>query len=36
VPLGMRVATVTAKKAGTTWIIAQRDALRDSLRLIVR
>jgi hypothetical protein len=36
VPVGMRVATVTAKKAGATWIVAQRDSLRDSLRLVVR
>jgi hypothetical protein len=36
VSLGMRVATVTAKKTGATWIVAQRDLLRDSLQLVVR
>jgi hypothetical protein len=36
VPVGMRVAMVTAKKVGATWIVAQRDSLRDSLRLVVR
>jgi hypothetical protein len=34
--VGMRVATVTAKRTGATWMVAQRDSLRDSLRLIVR
>ena len=36
VPVGMRVAMVTAKRAGATWIVTQRDSLRDSLRLVVR
>ncbi len=33
---GARVATVTAVKSGTTWLVASRDLLRDSLQLIVR
>lgn len=34
--VGIRVATVTARRTGTTWIVAARDALRDSLKLVVR
>jgi hypothetical protein len=34
-PLGVRVASVTALKTGSTWIVASRDSLRDSLQLIV-
>ena len=35
-PVGIRGASVTARKTGTTWIIALRDNLRDSLKLVVR
>jgi hypothetical protein len=35
-PIGMRAASVTAKRSGSTWLIAQRDSLRDSLQLVVR
>lgn len=35
-PVGMRAATVTARRVGSTWIVAQRDSLRDSLRITVR
>jgi hypothetical protein len=35
-PIGVRVATVLAKNHGTTWIVASRGALLDSLRLTVR
>jgi hypothetical protein len=35
VPLGVRVGTVTALKAGTTWIIGTRGALLDSMQLVV-
>jgi hypothetical protein len=35
-PVGIRAATVTARKSGTTWIVATRDLLLDSLRLVVR
>ena len=35
-PVGIRAATVTARKTGTTWIVATRDVLLDSLRLVVR
>jgi hypothetical protein len=35
-PLGIRAASVTARKAGTTWIVATRDSLRDSLQLVAR
>ncbi len=34
--LGMRVATVTAKKSGSTWMVARRDQLSDSVRIVVR
>ena len=34
-PVGVRVATVTALKPGTTWIVATRGALSDSLQLVV-
>lgn len=36
VPNGIRVATVTARKPGTTWIVATRGALADSLQLVAR
>ena len=36
VPLGIRVATVTARKSGTTWIVGTRGALLDSLQLVVQ
>jgi hypothetical protein len=36
VPTGIRVATVTALKSGTTWIVATRGALLDSLKLTVQ
>ncbi len=36
-PVGIRAATVTAlKSGGTTWIVATRDSLRDSLQVVVR
>ena len=35
-PVGIRVATVSALRSGTTWIVATRDSLRDSLQLVVR
>ena len=35
-PIGIRASTVSAKKSGTTWIIATRGGLVDSLRLVVR
>jgi hypothetical protein len=35
-PVGIRVANVTARKTGATWIVASRDTLRDSLRVVVR
>lgn len=35
-PVGVRVAMVTALRSGTTWIVATRDSLRDSLQLVVR
>ena len=35
-PLGIRAATATARKTGSTWIVATRDVLLDSLRLVVR
>ena len=35
-PVGVRVANVTAAKSGSTWIVATRGTLTDSLRLIVR
>ena len=36
VPVGVRVATVTARRSGATWIVATRGALRDSLQVVVR
>ncbi len=36
VPAGIRVATVTALKTGTTWIVATRGTLTDSLQITVR
>lgn len=35
-PLGMRAANVIARESGTTWVIATRGALADSLQLVVR
>ena len=35
-PVGIRVATVTARKSGTTWIVGTRGALLDSLQLVVQ
>ena len=35
-PVGIRVGTVTARKSGTTWIVATRGALADSLQLVVQ
>lgn len=35
-PVRIRAATVTARKSGTTWIVATRGALADSLQLVVR
>ncbi|MGH7653283.1 MAG: hypothetical protein ACREN6_01345 [Gemmatimonadaceae bacterium] len=35
-PVGIRVANVSALKSGTTWIVATRGALRDSLQLVVQ
>ena len=36
VPVGVRAATALARKSGTTWIIATRGALVDSLQLVVK
>ena len=36
VPVGIRAATVTARKPGTTWVIAARGALVDSLQVVAR
>ncbi len=35
-PVGVRVATVAAIKSGSTWIVATRGSLTDSLLLVVR
>jgi hypothetical protein len=35
-PLGIRAATVTAKKPGATWIVATRGPLTDSLQVVAR
>jgi hypothetical protein len=35
-PVGIRAVTVTARKAGTTWIVATRGTLLDSLSLVVQ
>jgi hypothetical protein len=35
-PVGIRAATVTALKAGSTWILATRGALVDSLQVVAR
>jgi hypothetical protein len=35
-PVGIRASNVTARKSGTTWIVATRGALLDSLKLVVR
>jgi hypothetical protein len=34
--VGTRAATVTARQVGSTWIVATRGALSDSLHLVVR
>jgi hypothetical protein len=36
VPVGIRVANVTALKTGATWVVATRGPLLDSLQLVVR
>jgi hypothetical protein len=35
-PVGVRATTITALKSGTTWVVATRGALLDSLQLVVR
>lgn len=35
-PVCVRAATVTARRPGSTWIVATHDSLRDSLQLFVR
>jgi hypothetical protein len=35
-PVGIRATTITALKSGTTWVVATRGALADSLQLVVR
>ena len=35
-PVGIRAATVTARKSGSTWIVATRSSLLDSLQVTVR
>ena len=35
VPVGVRAATVTARRAGAAWIVAARGALLDSLQVVV-
>jgi hypothetical protein len=35
-PAGVRMATVTARKSGTTWIVATHNSLSDSLQIVVR
>ena len=35
-PVGIRAASATARKSGTTWLVAARGALLDSLQLVVR
>jgi hypothetical protein len=35
-PVRVRAANVTALKSGTTWVVASRGLLADSLRLVVR
>ena len=35
-PIGVRASSVTARKSGATWVVATRDVLLDSLRLVVR
>ncbi|HEY2850752.1 MAG TPA: hypothetical protein VGI97_12800 [Gemmatimonadaceae bacterium] len=36
VPVGIRAATIAALKTGTTWIVATRKTLADSLQLVVK
>jgi hypothetical protein len=35
-PVGIRAAAVSARRSGTTWLVATRNSLSDSLRLVVR
>lgn len=35
-PVGIRATTITALASGTTWVVASRGALRDSLQITVR
>jgi hypothetical protein len=35
-PVGIRVANATALRSGTTWLVARRASLLDSLQLVVR
>ena len=35
-PVGIRAATVTARKVGTTWIVAIRKSVLDSLQVVVQ
>ena len=35
-PVGIRSTTITALKSGTTWVVATRGALLDSLQLVVQ
>lgn len=35
-PVGIRAASVTALRSGTTWIVGTRGSLLDSLQLVVR
>ena len=35
-PVGIRATTITALKPGTTWVVATRGALADSLKLVVQ
>ena len=35
-PFGVRATTVTALKAGSTWIVATRNSLTDSLQVVVQ
>lgn len=36
VPVGIRAASATAQKPGTTWIVATHGSLHDSLQVVVR
>jgi hypothetical protein len=35
VPVGIRVVAVNALKPGTTWLVATRATLTDSLQIVV-